>query len=110
MMKFGQWLRQERKRKAFTQDALALATGYSQAAISAIENGDDITREFCAAAAKALGLSEEEVLSIAGFAMVAIRQRDDLADMVAALGDDDRAVVRAVVVALRDRRKKSPAG
>ena len=53
MMKFGQWLR---------QDALALATCHSQAAIGAIENGDD------------------------------------------------RAVVRAVVVALRDRRKKSPAG
>ena len=45
MMKFGQWLAAERKRKAFTQ-----------------------------------------------------------------LGDDDRAVVRAVVVALKDRRKKSPAG
>ena len=61
-MKFGQWLAAERKRKAFTQDALALATCHSQAAIGAIENGDD------------------------------------------------RAVVRAVVVALRDRRKKSPAG
>ncbi len=109
-MKFGQWLAAERKRKAFTQDSFAVAAGYSQAMISKIENGGDITREFCAAAAKALGLSEEEVLSIAGFAMVAIRQRDDLADMVAALGDDDRAVVRAVVVALRDRRKKSPAG
>jgi transcriptional regulator with XRE-family HTH domain len=60
-MKFGQWLAAERKRKAFTQDSFAVAAGYSQAMISKIENGGDITREFCAAAAKALGLSEEKV-------------------------------------------------
>jgi len=43
-MKFGQWLAAERKRKAFTQDSFAVAAGYSQAMISKIENGGDITR------------------------------------------------------------------
>lgn len=58
----------------------------------------------------AWGIDEAIVLAAAGFTQSSGDEADELAEMIRQLGDDDRAVVRAVVVALRDRRKKSPAG
>ena len=93
-MDFALWLKTERAKRGQTPSQLAAAMGYKQAAISKAEDGRNVAREFCHAVAMAWGIDEA----------------DELAGMIRGLGDDDRAVVRAVVVALRDRRKKSPAG
>jgi len=108
-MDFALWLKTERAKRRQTQAQLAAAMGYTQAAISKAEDGRNVAREFCHAGAMGWGIDEANVLAAAGVARSGGDEADALADMLAALGDDDRAVVRAVVVALRDRRKKSPA-
>lgn len=109
-MDFALWLKTERAKRRQTQAQLAAAMGYTQAAISKAEDGRNVAREFCHAVAMAWGIDEAIVLAAAGFAQSSGDEADELAEMIRGLGDDDRAVVRAVVVALRDRRKKSPAG
>jgi transcriptional regulator with XRE-family HTH domain len=107
---FGQWLRQFRKEKGYSQDSIAQVVGVTQATISAVELGQAPTLPFIFALSQAFELDERVLRTQAGLAdepMTASEQaRAELLSIFDRLDEEDQLRLIENAKALRTATQK----